>query len=130
LLLLYLLTCSLSPMSVSSKLQYANKQTNCMVWVRERTIRATASCRRSDCQLLQIKGATWSGSLERDLLFVVSALCMSESSYKEWNWFLGFDVLDFLLLFCHSHHNHDCLSAYKKRVLIPSACLLNVDRKS
>jgi hypothetical protein len=25
------------------------------------TDRATAACRRSDCQLLQIEGATWSG---------------------------------------------------------------------
>jgi hypothetical protein len=36
---------------------------NSMVWVRERTIptdRATAACRRSDCLLLRIEGATWS----------------------------------------------------------------------
>jgi hypothetical protein len=29
-------------------------------------------------------------------------------------------------LHCHSHRNHHCLSVYKRRVLIPSACLLNV----
>jgi hypothetical protein len=35
---------------------------NSIVWVLKRTIhdRATATCRRSDCQLLRIEGATWS----------------------------------------------------------------------
>jgi hypothetical protein len=29
------------------------------------TDRATAACRRSDCQLLRIKGATWFGSIKQ-----------------------------------------------------------------
>jgi hypothetical protein len=38
----------------------SNKK-NSMVWVlKNYTDRATAACRRSDCQLLRIKGATWS----------------------------------------------------------------------
>jgi hypothetical protein len=40
-----------------------SKQLNSLVWVRERTIstyRETAACRRSQCQLLRIDGATWS----------------------------------------------------------------------
>jgi hypothetical protein len=42
---------------------YKNKQTNKLHGLSPRanyTDRATASCRRSDCQLLRIKGATWS----------------------------------------------------------------------
>jgi hypothetical protein len=38
---------------------YANTKKNSMVWVLERT-KATADCRRSDCQLLRVEGATWS----------------------------------------------------------------------
>jgi hypothetical protein len=39
-----------------------NTKLNSMVWVPRAnyTDRATAACRRSDCQLVRIEGATWS----------------------------------------------------------------------
>jgi hypothetical protein len=49
------------------------KTKNSMIWVRERTTdRATAACRRSDCQLVRIEGATWSAWRLPPAVFPVS----------------------------------------------------------
>jgi hypothetical protein len=78
------------------------------------TDRATAACRRSDCQLVRIEGATWSawripsavflGFLDRSRYFSINAACAGFLFVASYNRLMLFGEI--VAVYCGNHTEH------------------------